>query len=149
MPHLKKLMEIEMEGKNQDAFVITFIYIFSIDKYEFDKWRSNTERVASSTYETSTSDIHFNETNSSRFSRNRYATYETAAVSSDLTHEKAIETNSLEETNRYLERAVDIYKDPDPLIIRKAATETPMTYQQRIFVRYLQPPDLPPPGVIK
>lgn len=105
--------------------------------------------MSSSTYETSTSDIHFTDSHTSRFGRNRYATYETAAVSSGFTNEKVIETNSLEETNRYLERAVDVYKDPNPLVIRKAATETPMTYQQRIFVRYLQPPELPAPGVIK
>jgi len=64
-------------------------------------------------------------------------------------YETVIETNSLEETNRYLERAVDIYKDSDPLIIRKATVESPVTYQQRILVRYFQPPDVPPPGVIK
>jgi len=105
--------------------------------------------VPSSTYETSTSEIYLHGNNTSRFGRNRYSTYETVTVSSDLTNEKVIETHSLEETNRFLERAVNIYKDPNPLIIRKVAIESPVTYQQRIFVRYLQPPDVPPPGVIK
>ena len=105
--------------------------------------------MSSSTYETSTSTIHLSDNNTSRFGRNRYSTYESAAISSDWTNEKVIETNSLEETNRYLERAVDIYKDPDPLVIRKATMENPVTYQQRILVRYLQPPAVPAPGVIE
>jgi hypothetical protein len=70
-------------------------------------------------------------------------------MANSLTNETVIETNSLEETNGYLARAVNIYRDPDPLIIRKATVERPVTYQQRVLVRYLQPPDVPPPGVIK
>ncbi|CAF1419209.1 unnamed protein product, partial [Adineta steineri] len=45
----------------------------------------------------------------------------------------------------------NIYKDSNPLIIRQAITDKPITYRQRVLVRYLQPPavQLPGPLVIK
>ena len=85
----------------------------------------------------------------SRFDRNNKTTssYGTVTVDNSIISDTVIQTNSLKETERYLERAVDIYKDRSPQIIRRAATDTPVTYEQRVFVRYLQPPKLPPPGV--
>ena len=64
-----------------------------------------------------------------------------------ISSDTVIQTNSLEETDRYLERAVDVYRDPTPEIIRRTSVENPVTYEQRVLVRYLQPPRLPPPGV--
>ena len=72
-----------------------------------------------------------------------------AAGSSELTGGAAIRTSTAQETNAYLSQtATGIFNDPDPQIIRRAATEGPVTYQQRILVRFLQPPAVPPPGVI-
>ena len=42
---------------------------------------------------------------------------------------------------------MDIYRGATPQIIRRTATEGPITYEQQIHVRYLQPPPVPPPGV--
>jgi len=42
----------------------------------------------------------------------------------------------------------ELYQDPNPpQVIRRPAAQGPVTYQQKISVRYLQPPPLPPPGV--
>ncbi|CAF1238314.1 unnamed protein product [Adineta ricciae] len=58
-----------------------------------------------------------------------------------------IETSSTQETNEYLTRmSTGVYNDPNPEIIRRAAPEGPIVYQQKIFVRFLQPPPVPPPG---
>ncbi|UJR18953.1 hypothetical protein I4U23_022082 [Adineta vaga] len=140
----------------------------NIDEHEFRNWASNTGRISSPTYETSTSGVYLRNTSGSRLNRNNYETsaseiylngenirrlqqntYDTrgsVTVAGDFTNESVIETHSLEETNRYLERSVDIYKDRNPLVIQKAVTDKPITYQQRVLVRYLQPPAVRPPG---
>ncbi|CAF4436592.1 unnamed protein product, partial [Rotaria magnacalcarata] len=38
------------------------------------------------------------------------------------------------------------FNDPNPQIIRRAAVGGAVTYQQKILVRFLQPPPVPPPG---
>ncbi|CAF4276654.1 unnamed protein product, partial [Adineta steineri] len=114
-----------------------------IDKDEFRKWLSNNEGMSSTTYETSTSGVYLRDAGGSRLNRSNY---ETSAIANDWKNTSVIETNSLEETNEYLERAGNIYKDSNPLIIRKAITDKPITYRQRVLVRYLQPPG---PLVIK
>jgi hypothetical protein len=61
-----------------------------------------------------------------------------------------IHTSSSEETKRYLERfGANVYVDRNPQIIRRATTERPETYEQRVFLRCLQPPPLPPVEVMK
>ncbi|CAF4063805.1 unnamed protein product [Adineta steineri] len=114
-----------------------------IDKDEFRKWLSNNEGMSSTTYETSTSGVYLRDTGGSRLNRSNY---ETSAIANDWKNLSVIETNSLEETNEYLERAGNIYKDSNPLIIRKAITDKPITYRQRVLVRYLRPPAIQPPG---
>jgi hypothetical protein len=92
----------------------------------------------------------YNDYGANRFARSEYASYGTVAVASDLINEKAVvQTNSIEETNRYLETAVGVYKDPNPQIIRRTIAEAPVTYDQKVLVRYLQPPEVPAPGVMK
>ncbi|CAF2520716.1 unnamed protein product [Rotaria sp. Silwood2] len=39
-----------------------------------------------------------------------------------------------------------LYKDPNPEVIRRPAPGGPQTYTQRVLVRFLQPPAVPPPG---
>ncbi len=76
------------------------------------------------------------------------ASYTTA--SRELTSGAAIQTSSTQQTNEYLSQtATGIYNDPNPQIVRRPATGGPVTYQQRILVRFLQPPAVPPPGVIE
>lgn len=118
----------------------------TIDKREFRRWLKNNEAVPCTTYETSTSEIYFNDKNISRYDRSRYVTDETFGLSNAVVNSKVIQTHSLEETNEYLEKAVNIYKDPNPQIIRRAATESQLRYEQRILLRYLQPPPVPAPG---
>ena len=126
------------------------IYIFSIDKNELRNYVTNTERLPSSTYEKLTNEVLYNDYRANRIDRNKYASYGTVAFSSNGIDEKSlIHTNSLEETNRYLETAVHLFKDSNPQIIRRTMVESPTTYEQRIRVRYLQPPEVPPPGVMK
>ncbi|CAF1646014.1 unnamed protein product, partial [Adineta ricciae] len=135
-----------------------------IDKNEFQNWIANNAEKSSSTYETLTSGVYLHNSDDrrsdhrkyevsestiystdydiKRLGRNRYTTRETIAVASGLTNESTIETHSLEETNSYLERAVDVYKDPNPLVIRKTLVDRPVTYEQRVLVRYLRPPSV-------
>ena len=85
--------------------------------------------------------------------RNNNKNVNTASVTveADGRSSKAtIETSSVQETNEYLTRvATGVYNDPNPEIIRRAAPEGPIVYQQKIFLRFLQPPPVPPPGVIE
>ncbi|CAF0964998.1 unnamed protein product [Rotaria sordida] len=135
---------------------------FSIDINEFLKWISNAEGLNSTSYKSTTSRLNrYNNTasqldrynykvssqNSLGYTADKYASYETTAVASELSNDTTIHTSSLEETNEYLEKlANNIYKDPNPRIIRQATTEKPVTLQQRVLIRYLQPPAVPPPG---
>ncbi|CAF1205815.1 unnamed protein product [Rotaria sordida] len=134
----------------------------TIDKSEFRKWVSNTEGLPSSSYVSSTSDYNLNDYTTSRFDRDeykcsrqsasdytidKYGSYGTTTIARELIDDTVIHTNSLEETNEYLERSGhNIYKDPNPQIIRRATTETPITCEQRVTVRYLQPPPVPELG---
>ena len=47
----------------------------------------------------------------------------------------------------YATDAQGLYKDPNPQVVRRAALGGPQTYTQRISVRFLKPPPVPPPGV--
>jgi hypothetical protein len=75
----------------------------------------------------------------------------TAGASNELAGgSTTIQTNSAQQTNEYLSRrGTGIFNDPNPQIVRRPAAGGPVTYQQKILVRFLQPPAIPPPGVIK
>ena len=77
-----------------------------------------------------------------------YSSPGTTLVSADASTNNVIHTRSEDETRGYLAKAADIYHDPNPQIVHRPALDSPRRYEQRIIVRYLQPPDLPPPGVI-
>ncbi|CAF3109059.1 unnamed protein product [Rotaria sp. Silwood2] len=130
----------------------------SIDKNEFRNWVSNTERSTSSPYELITTAISRCNDTISRFDRYNYNDrYQddlgyspdkyTSYGSKRWIDDTVINTNSSEETNYYLAKLdMNTYKDTNPKIIRRARSESPVTLEQRILVRYLQPPPLPPPG---
>lgn len=58
----------------------------------------------------------------------------------------AVSSSNLQHTTEYTSTG-KIYHDPNPQIIRRASTGDVVTYQQKILVRFLQPPPIPPPGV--
>ena len=58
----------------------------------------------------------------------------------------ALESSSVQQTTQYASTN-GIFNDPNPQIIRRAATGNAVTYEQKILVRFLQPPPVPPPGV--
>ena len=59
-----------------------------------------------------------------------------------------IQTSNTQQTNQYLAQSgQSIFNDPNPQVVRRAITTGPVTYQQKISVRFLQPPPIPPPGV--
>ena len=73
-----------------------------------------------------------------------------AALNSGSGRGAVITTNSEQQTTEYISQSgTGIFNDPNPQIVRRAAMGGPITYQQRILVRFLQPPAVPPPGVIK
>ncbi|CAF3669524.1 unnamed protein product, partial [Rotaria sp. Silwood1] len=134
----------------------------NIDKNELRTWISNAEELPSASCELATTERNFNDNTITRFDRtkykgsceniskyrtDKYTSYETTTVARELMDDTVITTNSSEETNRYIERSPNnIYKDPNPQILRRAAPDRPVTYEQRIHLKYLQPPALSPPG---
>ncbi|UJR15043.1 hypothetical protein I4U23_002016 [Adineta vaga] len=56
-----------------------------------------------------------------------------------------IESSSAQQISQFTSSA-GLYNDPNPQIIRRAAVGGAVTYQQKILVRFLQPPAVPPPG---
>jgi len=40
-----------------------------------------------------------------------------------------------------------LFQDPNPQILRRPAQGPTQTYTQRVYVKFLQPPPSPPPGV--
>ena len=47
----------------------------------------------------------------------------------------------------YATDAQGLFKDPNPEVIRRPAAGGLQTFTQRVMVRFLQPPPVPPPGV--
>ncbi|CAF3883392.1 unnamed protein product [Rotaria sp. Silwood1] len=125
-----------------------------IDRNELRNFVSNTEESRPAPCESSIIERNFNDNTTGRFDRNiqkypadKYTPYGTTTFVRDAIDDTVINTNSSEETNRYIERSPgNIYKDPNPQIIRRAAPERPVTYEQRIHLKYLQPPAVPAPG---
>jgi hypothetical protein len=69
-------------------------------------------------------------------------------ISSQLTIDSPIDTYSEEETNRRLDEfAGTIYLDRRP-DIQSRRNDIQIRYEQRVTLQYLQPPALPPPGVM-
>ncbi|CAF4356493.1 unnamed protein product [Rotaria sp. Silwood2] len=134
----------------------------NIDKSELRNWYSNTDGLNHSSYESTTSGLYRNDNRTSRFDRynynassydvsepttDKYVSYGTTVAAREWANDAAINTSSVEETNKYLRKSTtDLFLDPNPQIIRRATIEGPITLEQRIAVRYLQPPPLPEPG---
>lgn len=56
--------------------------------------------------------------------------------------------DAIKQAYDYLSRSTQpIFFDPKPEIIRKTNAEGPVVYQQKVLLRYLQPPPVPEPGV--
>ena len=117
------------------------------------QWISNDDGVHTVPYEsTIRDDTYFYDNPTSGF-RRHYTTpyrtlYDDTALTHNLRNSRVIHTNSLEEANQYIERSAShVYKDPNPQIIRRRASGDLLTSEQRILVRYLEPPDVPEPGV--
>ncbi|CAF4224370.1 unnamed protein product [Rotaria sp. Silwood2] len=131
-----------------------------IDRDEFRKWASRPVEVSSSQYERLNTDLNQSHTVTSRLDRyehkdinlsafestaNQYSLYGTTTIAKDYSSDTAIVTRSVSETELYLENhGIDLCKNPE--IIRRTIPERPSTYEQRVLVRYLQPPALPPAG---
>jgi hypothetical protein len=58
----------------------------------------------------------------------------------------ALETTNVQQRTLY-SSTNGIFNDPNPQVIRKAAIGGAVTYEQKILVKFLQPPPVPPPGV--
>ncbi|CAF2657893.1 unnamed protein product [Rotaria sp. Silwood2] len=111
-----------------------------IDKNELSSLISKGEGVTFSTWQASSAGDDLNN-NTDRYARYRHR--ETTTVTSDLANEMPIKSGSVEETNRYLRSlGSSVYVDSNPQIIRRPTFERPVTYEQRIMLRCLQPPPL-------
>ncbi|CAF0970193.1 unnamed protein product [Rotaria sordida] len=128
-----------------------------IDQSEFRNWCSSNEALTASNESINRALDRYDDT-TGQFGRYRY----TDSYQDDLNcmvdkyssygtrrwiDDTVIDTNSAEETNYYLEKSgTNIYHDPNPKIIRRARSASPVTLEQRVHVRYFQPPAIPPPG---
>lgn len=73
--------------------------------------------------------------------------YQTLVPTGDPLGNTVIYTRSPAETENYLDsHGIDLCKNP---IIQRRTNEQEVEQEQRICVRYLQPPPLPRPGVMK
>ena len=139
------------------------IFYFSIDRNEFRNWISeNGALQTSSSFESSGSLRNNNiidqaglsgyeggSQNTFESSSGLNSTFARATGTSEQNSAATIQTSNIQQTNQYLSQTgTNLFNDPNPQIIRRAATEGPVTYQQKILVRFLQPPPIPPPGVI-
>ncbi|CAF3025323.1 unnamed protein product [Rotaria sp. Silwood2] len=115
--------------------------MFSIDKEEFRDWLSNpANRLDRYKYDVTSYDGY-------QSTADKYASYGYAVTSGRWSSDTAINTTTTEETNEYLRRSNSgLFIDHNPRIIRREAVEGPVTLEQRVVVRYLQPPPVPEPG---
>lgn len=73
---------------------------------------------------------------------------EGSVAQASSTSDNTIYTKNTAETERYLDsQGITLCKGSD--VIRKTVLGDPTDYEQRVCLRYLQPPPLPKPGVIK
>ena len=139
--------------------------MFSIDKNEFRKLLENAGEMTSSSQNLTISELDANGKSPSQYGRferrinneNDWEStgygrtlYGTTAVTRDVFHDAPVHTSNSQETNQYLQRSgIRICTEREPKLIRRTLTERPVTYEERVFVRYLRPPALPPSGVMK
>ena len=112
-----------------------------LDKSEFRNLLANGEVVTSSPYEPSSARVDTINRNN-QYERYRYR--EPTTLTTDLTTEIAYKSSSTEATNRYIRSlGSSVYVDSHPQVIQRSTTERPITYEQRVFLRCLEPPPLP------
>ena len=82
-----------------------------------------------------------------KITTNATSLYQTSVVGASSTSD-IVYTRSATETERYLDNhGISLCKNPD--VIRRTVVGKPVEYEQRVCLRYLQPPPLPSPGVMK
>ncbi|CAF4719213.1 unnamed protein product [Rotaria sp. Silwood2] len=108
----------------------------NIDKSELRNWYSNTDGLNHSSYESTTSGLYRNDNRTSRFDRynfntssydvsepttDKHVSYGTTVAAREWANDAAINTSSVEETNKYLRKSTtDLFLDHNPQIIRRA-----------------------------
>ncbi|CAF3622564.1 unnamed protein product [Rotaria sp. Silwood1] len=134
----------------------------NIAKNEFRHSFSNSEGLNNSSYDSTTRGLYRNDYTTNQYDRynfnrsyydgserttDKYISYRSTAAPPEWDNATVIHTNSAEETNEYLRKlGGDVFIDPNPKIIRRAAPEAPVTQEQRVFVHYLQPSFVPESG---
>ncbi|CAF1645430.1 unnamed protein product [Rotaria sordida] len=118
-----------------------------IDRRELRDWMSSNEGLATSNESLNHALDRYQYTEGYQddldYMVDKYSSYGTRRWTDDT----VINTNSAQETNSYLDKSgTNIYRDPNPKIIRRARSTSPIALEQRVLVRYLQPPAVPPPG---
>ncbi|CAF4568077.1 unnamed protein product [Rotaria sp. Silwood1] len=72
--------------------------------------------------------------------------YDSSIINAGLGSVNYLSTPQWTGYQRYATDARGLYQDPNPQIIRRPAPGGGLTYAQRIRLRFLQPPPVPPPG---
>ena len=70
-----------------------------------------------------------------------------ASVAADASYNFSSSEQQSSAATVYATDAQGLFKDPNPQIIRRPAAGGVQTFTQRVVVRFLQPPPVPPPGV--
>ena len=88
-----------------------------------------------------------NSFDASKTTTNATPLYHTSVVGAS-SNSDIVYTRSATETERYLDNhGISLCKSPD--VIRRTEFGASAEYEQRVCLRYLQPPPLPAPGVMK
>lgn len=135
--------------------------MFRINKSESNKFQSNSRTITSSSSNLNYVSYHnrtdsgqnrglersVNSFDGSKTTTNANSLYHTSIVGASSTSD-IVYTRSATETERYLDNhGISLCKNPD--VIRRTLVGKPVEYEQRVCLRYLQPPPLPAPGVMK
>lgn len=126
-----------------------------IDRRELQNYAAGDDNQPCSQYETPTSRFYPDDITTNRRDHDRYPTNYTSPSHgstpnvNDILRETVIHSSSIDETRTIIDRTPNVYKDPNPEIIRRTM-ECPVRHEQRIFLRCLQPPiQEPGPLIIK
>ena len=126
-----------------------------IDRRELHNYATGGDNEPGTQYEAPGSRYGQDDVISNRPDHNRYPpnytspSYGNTTNLSDFIKETVIHSSNIDETRSIIDRTPNIYKDPNPEIIRRTM-ECPIRHEQRIFLRCLQPPAQEPgPLIIK
>ena len=124
-----------------------YIYIFSVEQIEARMSLTNADNNHTS-YDLVHQDHYYNDNITNNTYQYNYSSSQNIGRTGDFNDNVVVYTKTPEETNEYLNQiANDIHPISKAQIIREVMPQSEAINNQLISIRFLKPPDLPPPGV--